>query len=82
MFVLVPAVVYQDILDHFMLSSPDKVYGDANFIFHLDFTSLQTVKGAKSWLVPFYYCAWLDNKLTWPENLELMSSNIIFWDSE
>ncbi len=34
--------IYQEILEHFMLPSADKLYGDADFIFH-------TAKGTKSW---------------------------------
>ncbi len=29
----VNAAIYQDILEHFMLPSADKLYGDADFIF-------------------------------------------------
>ncbi len=32
----VNAVIYQEILEHFMLPSADKLYGDANFIFQQD----------------------------------------------
>ncbi len=32
----VNAAIYQDILEHFMLSSADKLYGDADFIFQQD----------------------------------------------
>ncbi len=32
----VNAAVYQDILEHFMLPSADKLYGDADFIFQQD----------------------------------------------
>ncbi len=31
----VNAAIYQDIFEHFMLPSADKLYGDADFIFHL-----------------------------------------------
>ncbi len=32
----VNAVIYQDILEHFMLPSADKLYGDADFILQQD----------------------------------------------
>ncbi len=40
----VNAAIYQEILEHFMLPSADKLYGDADFIFQQD-----TAKGTKSW---------------------------------
>ncbi len=41
--------VYQEILEHFMLSSADKLYGDADFLFQQDSAPAHTVKGTKSW---------------------------------
>ncbi len=35
----VNAAVYQEILEHFMLSSADKLYGDADFLFQQDFST-------------------------------------------
>ncbi len=35
--VQITAAVYQEILEHFMLSSADKLYGDADFLFQQDF---------------------------------------------
>ncbi len=35
----VNAVIYQEILEHFMLPSADKLYGDADFIFQQDFST-------------------------------------------
>ncbi len=46
----VNAAIYQDILEHFMLPSTDKIYGDANFIFQQDLAPAHTAKGTKSWL--------------------------------
>ncbi len=43
------AAIYQDILDHFMLPSVDKLYGEADFIFQQDLAPAHTVKGTKSW---------------------------------
>ncbi len=41
--------IYQDILEHVMLPSADKLYGDADFIFQQDLAPAHTVKGTKSW---------------------------------
>ncbi len=46
----VNAAIYQDILEHFMLPSADKLYGDADFIFQQDLAPTHTAKGTKSWL--------------------------------
>ncbi len=40
----VNAAVYQEILEHFMLSYADKLYGDADFIFQQDLTPAHTAK--------------------------------------
>ncbi len=45
----VNAVIYQDILEHFMLPSADKFYGDGDFIFQQDLAPAHTAKGTKSW---------------------------------
>ncbi len=42
-------VIDQDILEHFMLPSADKLYGDADFIFQQDLAPAHTAKGTKSW---------------------------------
>ncbi len=44
----VNAAIYQDILEHFMLPSDDKLYGDADFISQQDFAPAHTAKGTKS----------------------------------
>ncbi len=36
-------------LEHFMLPSADKLYGDADFIFQPDLAPAHTAKGTKSW---------------------------------
>ncbi len=41
--------IYQDMLEHFMLPSADKLYGDADFIFQQDLAPAHTAKGIKSW---------------------------------
>ncbi len=45
----VNAAIYQEILEHFLLPSADKLYGDADFIFQQDLTPAHTAKGNKSW---------------------------------
>ncbi len=45
----VNAAIYQEILEHFMLPSADKLYGDDTFIFQQDLAPAHTAKGTKSW---------------------------------
>ncbi len=45
----VNAAIYQEILEHFMLPSADKLYGDADFIFQQDLAPAHTARGTKSW---------------------------------
>ncbi len=45
----VNAAIYQEILEHFMVPSADKLYGDADFIFQQDLAPAHTAKGTKSW---------------------------------
>ncbi len=40
--------IYQEIIEHFMLPSADKLYGDADFIFQQDLAPAHTAKGTKS----------------------------------
>ncbi len=44
----VNAAIYQEILEHFILPSADKLYGDADFILQ-DLAPAHTAKGTKSW---------------------------------
>ncbi len=46
----VTALVYQDILEHFMLPSADQLFKDADFIFQQDLAPAHTAKSTKSWL--------------------------------
>ncbi len=46
----VNTAVYQEVLEHFMLTSADKLYGDADFIFQQDLAPVHTAKGTKSWI--------------------------------
>ncbi len=45
----VNAAIYQEILEHFMLPSADKLYGDPDFSFQQDLAPAHTAKGTKSW---------------------------------
>ncbi len=45
----VNTAIYQEILEHFMLPSADKLYRDAEFIFQQDLAPAHTAKGTKSW---------------------------------
>ncbi len=45
----VNAAIYQEIVEHFMLPSFDKLYGDADFIFQQDLAPSHTAKCSKSW---------------------------------
>ncbi len=46
----VTASVYQEMLEHFMLPSADKLFKDADFIFQQDLAPVHTAKSTKSWL--------------------------------
>ncbi len=58
-------VICQDILEHFMLPSADKLYGDADFILQQDCPHCQRYQKLVQWA--WCYCAWLASKLAWPE---------------
>ncbi len=45
----VNAAIFQDILEHFMLPSADKLYGDADFIFQQELAPAHAAKVTKSW---------------------------------
>ncbi len=59
----VNAAVYQDILEHFMLSSADKLYGNADYISQQDLAPAHTAKGTKSWFNDHGV-----TELDWPAN--------------
>ncbi len=59
----VNAAIYQEILEHFMLPSADKLYGDAYFIFQQDLAPAHTVKSTKSWFNDYGVTV-----LDWPAN--------------
>ncbi len=45
----VNAAIYQEMLEHFMLPSANKLYGDTDFIFQQDLAPAHTAKATKSW---------------------------------
>ena len=45
----VNAAVYQDVLEHFMLPSADKLYEDADFLYQQDSASAHTAKSNNTW---------------------------------
>ncbi len=47
---MVNAVIYQEILEHFMLPSVDQLFKDADFICQQDLAPVHTAKNTKSWL--------------------------------
>ncbi len=64
----VNAAIYQEILEHFMLPSADKLFGDADFIFQQDFSTCPHCQNHFQVLCwPWYYCAWLARQHAWPE---------------
>ncbi len=56
----VNTAIYQDILEHFMLPSADKLYRDADFIFQPDLPRAHIAKGTKSWF-NWPWCYWPAN---------------------
>ncbi len=64
----VNAAIYQEILEHFMLPSADKLYGDADFIFQQDLAPAHTAKGTKSWFNDHGFTV-----LDWPANLPVLN---------
>ncbi len=59
----VNAATYQEIFEHFMLPSADKLYGDADFIFQQELAPTHTAKGTKSWFNDHVVTV-----LDWPAN--------------
>jgi len=57
----VNAAIYQEILEHFMLPSVNKLYGNADLIFQQDLAPAH--QNVVQW--PWCYCAWLTSKLVW-----------------
>ncbi len=63
----VNAAINQEILEHLILPSVDKLYGDPDFIFQQDLAPAHTAKGTKSWFNDHVLLCWLASKLAWPE---------------
>ncbi len=61
----VNAAVYQDILEHLMLPSADKLYGDADFIFQQDLPTLPKVPKAGSMTMVLLCLIDQQTRLTW-----------------
>ncbi len=61
----VNAAIYQDILEHFMVPSADKFYGDADFIFQQDFSTLPNVPKASSMTMALLCLIGQQTRLTW-----------------
>ncbi len=47
--VQVNTAVYQEVLEHFMLSSADQLYEDADFIFQQDLAPAHSAKATSTW---------------------------------
>ncbi len=65
----VNAAIYQEMLEHFMLPSADKLYGDADFIFQQDLAPAHTAKGTKagSMAMVITVLDWQQTRLTEPQ---------------
>ncbi len=71
----VNAAVYQEILEHFMLPSADKLYGDADFLFQQDFSISPQCQSTSKCIA--------DHDITvldWPDNMPDLNSIWNLWD--
>ena len=59
----VNAAIYQEILEHFMLPSADKLYGDADFLFQQDLAPAHSAKTTSKWFDDHDI-----TELDWPAN--------------
>ncbi len=73
----VNAAINKEILEHFMLPSADKLYGDADFIFQQDLAPAHTAKGTKIWFNDHGVTV-----LDWPVNSpDLKPIENIWWET-
>ncbi len=61
----VDAAIYQEYLEHFMLPAADKFYGEADFIFQQDFSTLPKVPKAGSMTMVLLCLTDQQTRLTW-----------------
>lgn len=60
------AAIYQEVLEHIMLPSANKLYRDADFLFQQDIALAHSAKSISNWFVTVL--DWLANQpITWPE---------------
>ena len=62
----VNAAVYQEILEHFMLPSADKLYGEADFLFQQDLAPAHSAKTPGNWFSAHGIIV-LDCLSNWPD---------------
>ncbi len=60
----VSAAIYQEILEHFMLPSADKLYGDADFLFQQDLAPAHSAE-----TTPKCFADHDITLLDWPDNM-------------
>ena len=60
---VIKATVYHNVLEVFMISSAEDLYGDADFIFKQDLAPTQTARSTETWID-----AHAITVLDWPSN--------------
>ncbi len=60
----VKSAIYQEILEQFMLTSAEKLYGDAYFLFQQDLAPAHTAKSTSKWFADHDIIV-----LDWPDNM-------------
>ncbi len=71
----VNAAIYQEILEHFMLTSADKLYGDADFIFKQDLAPAHSAKTTSKCFSNHDITV-----LDWPANMPDLNPIWNLWD--